>query len=326
MKSKIAILLSTFAITSQIIFTQSSAVAHQQSSKDIIIHIVGDIHGERAIKREALPELKRYFRSGDLNIFNLETAVTDGVIKEEKEYNFKTDVAFLKSLKEIGFNVASVANNHSYDFGLPGFIDTLQSLKAVGISYVGGGRNSESAYRGRVYTVRGVRIGVLGFAKVNGGPDSIAKSDKPGITDGYDARSTESAIAQLRDLSDVLIIMAHWGEEGSFCTRNFENASAKKWLSLGADIIVGSHTHTLQPITLENNKLVAYSLGNFIFYSSKIENRTTGILKIRISPEKKITYKLMPFLINNLTKVPERSFATTPAAADCANQANTTVR
>ena len=326
MKSKIAILLSTFAITSQIIFTQSSAVAHQQSSKDIIIHIVGDIHGERAIKRKVLPELKRYFRSGDLNIFNLETAVTDEVIQEEKEYNFKTDVAFLESLKEIGFNVASVANNHSYDFGLPGFIDTLQSLKAVGISYVGGGRNSESAYRGRVYTVRGVRIGVLGFAKVNGGPDSIAKSDKPGITDGYDARSTESAIAQLRDLSDVLIIMAHWGEEGSFCTRNFENASAKKWLSLGADIIVGSHTHTLQPITLENNKLVAYSLGNFIFYSSKIENRTTGILKIRISPEKKITYKLMPFLINNLTKVPERSFAATPAAVDCANQANTTVR
>ncbi len=326
MKSKIAILLSIFAITSQIIFTQSPALAHQQSSKDIIIHIVGDVHGEGAIKREALPELKRYFRSGDLNIFNLETAVTDEVIKEEKEYNFKTDVAFLRSLKEIGFNVASVANNHSYDFGLPGFIDTLQNLKAVGISYVGGGRNSESAYHGRIYTVRGVRIGVLGFAKVNGGPNSLAKSDKPGITDGYDARSTESAITQLRELSDVLIIMAHWGEEGSFCTRNFESVSAKKWLSLGADIIVGSHTHTLQPINLEKNKLVAYSLGNFIFYSSKIENRRTGILKIRISPEKKITYKLMPFLINNLTKVPERSFATTTAVVDCANQANTTVR
>jgi poly-gamma-glutamate synthesis protein (capsule biosynthesis protein) len=326
MKSKIAIFLSIFAISSQVIFGQSQALAHKKSNRDIIIHIVGDVHGEKAIKREALPTLKKYFRSGDLNIFNLETAVTDADVKEEKEYNFKTDLAFLKALKEIGFNVATVANNHSYDYGLPGFMDTLQNLKAAGISYVGGGKNSESAYHGRVYKVRGMRIGVLGFAKVNGGPDSIAKKDKPGITDGYDARSTESAITHLRELSDVLIILSHWGEEGSFCTRDWEIASAKKWLSLGADIIVGSHTHTVQPIALEKNKLVAYSLGNFIFYSSKIENRTTGILKIRISSEKKISYKWMPFMINNLTKVPERSFETTPAVVDCENQAKTTVR
>lgn len=325
MKLKIAIFLSIFAISSQLISGQSHAFAKQQK-RDIVIHIVGDVHGEKAIKREALPTLKRYFRSGDLNIFNLETAVTDADVKEEKEYNFKTDFAFLKALKEIGFNIATVANNHSYDYGLPGFMDTLQNLNAAGISYVGGGKNSESAYHGRVYKVRGMRIGVLGFAKVNGGPDSIAKKDKPGVTDGYDVQSTESAITHMRELSDVLIILAHWGEEGSFCTRDWEIASAKKWLSLGADIIVGSHTHSVQPITLEKNKLVAYSLGNFIFYSSKMENRRTGILKIRISPEKKISYKLIPFVINNLTKVPERSFATTPAVVDCENQAKTTVR
>lgn len=325
MKSKNAIFLLIIAISSQVIFSSTIAFAKQQE-RDIVLHVVGDVHGEKAIKREALPTLRKYFRSGDLNIFNLETAVTDADVKEEKEYNFKTDLAYLKALKGIGFNIATVANNHSYDYGLPGFIDTLQNLTAAGISYVGGGKNSESAYHGRVYKIRGMRIGVLGFAKVNGGPDSIAKKDKPGITDGYDARSTDNAITHLRKLSDVLIILAHWGEEGSLCTRDWEIASAKKWFSLGADIIVGSHTHTMQPITLEKNKLVAYSLGNFIFYSSKIENRTTGILKIRISPEKKISYKLMPFMINNLTKVPERSFAATPAVVDCENQAKTTVR
>jgi len=142
MKSKIAIFLSIFAISSQVIFGQSQAFSHQKSSKDIIIHVVGDVHGEKAIKREALPMLKKYFKSGDLNIFNLETAITDANVKEEKEYNFKTDLAFLKALKEIGFNVATVANNHSYDYGLQGFMDTLQSLKAAGSSYVGGGKNS----------------------------------------------------------------------------------------------------------------------------------------------------------------------------------------
>ncbi len=325
MKSRISIILliTAFAIQPLISAPQSQALKKQ---KDVIINVVGDIHGESAIKREALPVLKKYFRSGDLNIFNLETAVTNEVTKEEKEYNFKTDLAFLKALRNIGFNVATVANNHSYDYGQAGFEDTLQNLKQAGISYVGGGRTSQSAYHGRVYKAGGLRIGILGFAKVNGGPNSIATKDKPGTTNGYDASSTEEAITHLRKLSDVLIVLAHWGEEGSFCPRQSETVSATRWLSLGADIIVGSHTHTLQPVTLRENKLVAYSLGNFIFYSSKIENRSTGILKIRISPQKKITYKLVPFTINNLTKVPERNFEPINALGDCENQANTTVR
>lgn len=326
MKIKRTIFLLISVLFTQLIFVVPATQAEQKKVRDIVINVVGDVHGESAIKREALPSLKKYFMSGDLNIFNLETAITDEVVKEEKEYNFKTDLVFLKALQEIGFNVATVANNHSYDYGLPGFLDTLQNLRRAEIDYVGGGRNSESAYHGRVFKVRGVKIGILAFAKVNGGPDSIATRDKPGTTNGYDTRSTESAISHLRKLSDVLIILVHWGEEGSFCPRSSETTSAKKWLSLGADIIVGSHTHTLQPISLENNKLIAYSLGNFIFYSSKLENRSTGILKIRINPEKKISYKFIPFMINNLTKVPERNFEPMPASVDCTNQEKTTVR
>ena len=306
------------------IFSQSHAFAHQQSSKDIIIHVVGDVHGEKAIKREALPTLKKYFKSGDLNIFNLETAVTDANVKEEKEYNFKTDLAFLKALKEIGFNVATVANNHSYDFGVQGFLDTLQSLDKAKISYVGGGVNREIAYQGQIYTVKGIKIGVLGIAKVNGGPLSIATKDKAGTTNGYDSVSTENAIAAIRKVSDIVIVLPHWGEEGSFCPRSSEIASAKKWQSLGADIIVGSHTHTLQQVELKENKLIAYSMGNFIFYSNQLENRTTGILKIRISPSKQISYELQPFVIDNLTKVPE--ITDVSSSYTCENQANTTVR
>ncbi|MEY3642140.1 MAG: hypothetical protein RJA71_701 [Actinomycetota bacterium] len=325
MKSRALIIFLITALLIQPIISVPPSQAHKKQ-RDVVIHVVGDIHGESAIKREALPALKKYFRSGDLNIFNLETAITEEITKEEKEYNFKTDLSFLKALRQIGFNVASVANNHSYDYGQAGFEDTLQNLTLAGISFVGGGKDSQSAYHGRVYKVRGLRIGILGFAKVNGGPSSIATKDKPGTTNGYDAKSTEEAITHLRKLSDVLIVLAHWGEEGSFCPRQSETASAKRWLSLGVDIIAGSHTHTLQPVELAGNKLVAYSLGNFIFYSSKIENRSTGILKIRISPQKKITYKFVPFTINNLTKIPERKFEPINALGDCENQANTTVR
>jgi poly-gamma-glutamate synthesis protein (capsule biosynthesis protein) len=302
-----------------------SYAGKQVSTKDVVIHVVGDIHGQSAIKRSAIPALKRYFEDGNLNIFNLETAVTDESKKEVKDYNFKTDLTFLKSLKAVGFNVASVSNNHSYDYGAQGFLDTLQNLNKAGISYVGGGVNSGLAYQGQIYTIKGLRIGILGIAKVNGGPDSIAKPDKPGTTNGYDRASTEGAVVAMRKVSDVVIILTHWGEEGSFCPRDSELSSAKKWLSLGADIIVGGHTHTIQPIEFQNNKLVAYSMGNFIFYSSQLENRSTGILKIRISPKKQITYTLQPFVINNMTKVPEISDSIL-AGVYCPNQAKTTVR
>jgi poly-gamma-glutamate synthesis protein (capsule biosynthesis protein) len=262
------------------------------------------VHGESAINLTALSSLKKFFADGNLNIFNLETAVTDKTQREEKQYNFKTQPKFLEALKSIGFNVATIANNHSYDYGNEGFLDTIRNLDKVGIAYVGGGINSVLAYKGRVFKVKNVRIGILGFAKVNGGPASIAGKNRPGTTNGYDLKATELAITEMKKVSDVIIVLAHWGEEGSFCPRTAEEFSAKRWFARGADIIVGSHTHTLQPITFSQNKLLAYSMGNFIFYSSAIENRRTAILKVKIDSNRKISYTLQRFEIDNLTKVP----------------------
>ena len=324
MRSRLALLLCVLITLSACTSTKTEKATPVAESSDVIINIVGDVHGESAIDEKAILGLKRYFADGDLNIFNLETAITDEVKKEEKQYNFKTDAGFLNTLKSIGFNVATIANNHSYDFGEKGFLDTLNALDNAKISYVGGGVNRDIAYQGQVYKVKGLKIGVLGIAKVNGGPLSIATKDKAGTTNGYDSVSTERAITELRKVSDTVILLPHWGEEGSFCPRDSEIASAKKWQALGADIIVGSHTHTLQEVQLKENKLIAYSMGNFIFYSSQLENRTTGILKIRIGPNKQISYAVQPFVINNLTKVPE----ITDMASNfvCEDQANTTVR
>ncbi len=324
MKLRTSLLLCTLITLSACSSRYVEKSIHEKTSSDVVINIVGDVHGESAIKRESLAPLKKYFTDGDLNIFNLETAITDEVKKEEKQYNFKTDSAFLASLKSIGLNVATIANNHSYDFGVKGFLDTLQNLEEAKISYVGGGVNREIAYQGEVFKIKGLKVGILGIAKVNGGPLSIATKNKAGTTDGYDSVSTENAITAIREVSDIVIVLPHWGEEGSFCPRSFEISSAKKWQSLGADIIVGSHTHTLQQVELKENKLIAYSMGNFIFYSNQLENRTTGILKIRINPSGNITYELRPFVINNLTKVP---VATDVASSyTCENQAKTTVR
>jgi poly-gamma-glutamate synthesis protein (capsule biosynthesis protein) len=307
MRIKIALMTSVVAIAFLLFPVPRSFASVTLLQSPITINFVGDVHGERAINVASLPALRKYFAKGDLNIFNLETAVTDFDQKEVKEYNFKTNFAFLQSLKGVGFNLANIGNNHSYDYGDKGFKDTLKNLDKAGIPYVGGGINKADAYRGKVFEIKGVKIGILGLAKVNGGPESIATAKRAGTTNGYELKATEEAITQLKAQSDLVIVVTHWGEEGSFCPRDSEISSAKKWFSLGADIILGSHTHTLQPVVLKDNKVVAYSMGNFIFYSSRLENRETGILKIEISPKKKISYRIEPFTINNLSKVPEIS-------------------
>lgn len=305
MKMRAAVIALTLLVIIGVATSHGMYRPHESVLKPVVINVVGDVHGESQVQLSEISKLKSYFADGDLNIFNLETAITNHDIKEEKQYNFKAGLDLLGELKSAGFNLANIGNNHSYDYGFIGFQETLKNLDSAGIEYVGGGVNRASAYEGKIYTLHGLKIGVLGIAKVNGGPDSIATDSKPGVTDGYNAQATESAITELRKKVDVLIVVTHWGEEESFCPRDREVASAEKWQSLGADIIVGSHSHTIQPINFADNKLVAYSMGNFIFYSSKIETRRTGILKIIISPEKKISYKFEPFTINNLTKVPE---------------------
>ena len=161
MRSRVALLLCALITLSACASTRTEETRPANKSSDVIINVVGDVHGESVIKREAILPLKRYFKDGDLNIFNLETAITDEVKKEEKQYNFRTNAVFLKTLKSIGLNVATIANNHSYDFGEKGFLDTLSALDKAKISYVGGGVNRDIAYQGQIYTVKGLKIGVL---------------------------------------------------------------------------------------------------------------------------------------------------------------------
>ena len=129
MKFRIAIVLLAIAV-SPLLFDSPSYAGKKIPTKDVIINVVGDVHGESAIKRDAIPSLKKYFDDGNLNIFNLETAVTNQSVKEEKQYNFKTNLAFLQTLKSIGLNVAT-----------SGFASAVAARE-------GGGRRPGTAARG----------------------------------------------------------------------------------------------------------------------------------------------------------------------------------
>ena len=109
--------------------------------------------------------LRRLTAGHDLLLGNLEGPITDHSvpIASDKDYVYKSRIQAAAALKNFGFDVINLANNHILDFGLPGLLDTQAALDSVGISHFGAGRNLDKAIQGRIIEVAGLRIGFLGF-------------------------------------------------------------------------------------------------------------------------------------------------------------------
>lgn len=142
--------------------------------KSIRITFAGDAMMDWSVKetvKQKGPEypfvhIKEELSSSDLSVVNLETAITTEGEKVPKEYNFRSDPISLTGLKNAGFQLVSLANNHSFDYGQSGFTDTLKNLKKYELDYIGGGMNKQEAYAAKTYNIKGRRIKVLAFSRV----------------------------------------------------------------------------------------------------------------------------------------------------------------
>nr|WP_059282744.1 CapA family protein [Bacillus coahuilensis] len=100
-------------------------------------------------------EVATFFREDDYTLINLETAVTNSLEKEEKQYTFKSDPISLAGLKNSGVDMVSLANNHTMDFGTEGLLDTMSHLEESGLRYIGAGRSEKEAYMAVKKTIKG---------------------------------------------------------------------------------------------------------------------------------------------------------------------------
>ena len=316
-KSKVKNLLPLIAVTIALISTngelnKTKVHAFSEKEEKIKLLFVGDIHFEEPIKsninkyHDPFKNIKDILTEKDLVIGNLETAITKNNEKNPKKYNFKIEEKYLTYLKNGKINLLSLANNHSYDYMEKGFEDTLESLKKYNINYVGGG-DFKKSHTPTIIEIKGRKLCFLSYAHVNGGRVSIVTKEKIGINDGYDIKQVNSDIRDLESYGCFKkIILEHWGVENEIKPRDREVKRAKEYLSLGIDIVVGTHPHVVQKITEQDNKIIAYSLGNFLFYSSKEINRKNLGLSIEIDPltgEMKI--EKLEFEIDLKTKFPK---------------------
>ena len=234
----------------------------------------------------------------DLMIANSEFTVSNrGEAMSGKQYTFRAKKERLSIYNDMGIDLVTLANNHVYDFGKTAFLDMLDAFVEYGIPHIGAGHNIEEASKEYYFIVNGYKIAFLNGTRAEkyiltpGAGD-----DTPGVFRCYDPTNMIERIKEVKANSDYVIVIMHFGKEGSHDLEKEQVESSKLYIDAGADVIVGHHAHVLQGFEFYNNKLIAYNLGDFIFNGNKEE---TAIFQIELNDDGTMNYKIIPALQEN---------------------------
>ena len=236
--------------------------------------------------------------SADIAIANLEAPLTaEGERFEDKKYTFKVPPHFVEGIAGAGFDVVTMANNHIVDYGCQGVMSTIDILNGAGIKSCGAGENRRQACSPTFIDVNNVRIAFVGFSMTF--PDEFwATADTCGTcypTEDLLAR----VISECERQADFTVASFHWGAEKHTEPRQYQINFGRRAIDFGADLVLGHHPHVLQGLELYKNKLIAYSLGNYVFASYSNVARTSLILKTKIDADGLILAKLIPINVHN---------------------------
>ncbi len=235
-------------------------------------------NGARYPWRSVAPVL----RAADLAVANLEGAVsTRGAPWPGKQYTFRGPPYALRAAALFaGVDVVSLANNHSLDYGRTAFRDTIRHAKRFGLAPVGGGADLTRARQPARLARGNLRVAFLGFSDVRPlGFD--AGTDRPGATPAF-PEYIRADVRRARRRADVVVAYFHWGVERATTPSARQRSLAQVALDAGAHVVLGAHPHVLQPIERTRRRLVAWSLGNFVFAAHSPGTERTGILRIRL--------------------------------------------
>jgi poly-gamma-glutamate capsule biosynthesis protein CapA/YwtB (metallophosphatase superfamily) len=175
-------------------------------------------------------------------------------------------------------------------------MDTVRLTRRLGMRAVGAGGSLSSAAQPRVVTKLGLKIAFVGFSNIL--PAAFfAGPDKAG-TQPATPELVKDGVRKAARRADIVIATFHWGVERATTEDARQRAFAQTALDAGADAVIGAHPHVLQPIRRAGaKKLVAYSLGNFVFGASSAVTARTGILRLKLSAGGVEGHRLAPAVI-----------------------------
>lgn len=267
-------------------------------------YMAGDAVIGRGIRNCFDAEVLAQMEGADIFMLNNEFAYTDrGEPLEGKQYTLHAPTYTAPYLFDIGTDLVSLGNNHVYDYGETGLLDTLDTLDAIGMPYVGAGRNIEEASRPAIYDLGGMTVGIVCGTQI----ERFAVADTKGATETsagvfrcYDMTPMYEKVKELDSQVDFVIVYIHWGDEKKQWPVPAQTEAAQGLAESGADLIIGDHPHVLQTIGYVEGVPVVYSLGNYLFNTN---TQDTGIVEAVFDPVGKTlsSLRFIPMEQENLT-------------------------
>lgn len=241
--------------------------------------------------------LKDFVKDSDIAIGNYETT-TNPNLPYTGFPRFNAPPAYLKTLKEIGFDIVTTANNHSCDTELEGVFSTMDAVKEAGLDYVGSFKDKSD--RILFKEVNGIKLAFLAYTYgCNGREDLIVPREE---VENLCYLSDEDKIK--KDIStakshgaDFIVVYPHWGIEYQSMPSQEQIRLGREMIDWGADLVIGNHPHVVEPVEVYQAKdgragLIAYALGNFIScqnFENNNDIRVEQSLALEIDLEKDLT-------------------------------------
>ena len=230
-------------------------------------------------------EIKNIIKNSDIAFINQETPMAKS--RPFAGYPvFNSPPALAHALKDTGFNVFNLANNHAMDTGAQGLYETLDFLDTIeGITVIGARRSGDSA---RIITKNNITMGFLAYTFSLNGHQLPANNLH--LVSLINRPRMKHEIEALRPLCDFLIVSMHWGDEYMLEPSKEQIALAQFLAELNVDLIIGHHPHVLQrsdTITLPNGRktIVYYSLGNLVTHQLEWERLIGGMAVVTFTKE-----------------------------------------
>jgi len=239
-------------------------------------------HGPRSIitnGTDIFSDVKELFTDSDLVFGNLEGVISDVGYNPASPHSrvFRGSPQAVHQLKSAGFNVLNIANNHCVQQGIEAVQDSIRMLEEAGITVIGKREKPIT----HIETVEGT-IAVIGCSLI---PDNTDTEQQV-----YFAPSEQELIDTTRKASEngtFTLVYIHWGKESTTEATAAQRQLAAELKNAGASMIIGHHTHSLQPVIVSETSLTAFSLGNFVFdLCWSYMNREGTVLQAEITNKK----------------------------------------
>jgi poly-gamma-glutamate synthesis protein (capsule biosynthesis protein) len=239
-----------------------------------------------------------FLGKADVVVGNLESPISlRGTAVQNKKFTLRAGPIAAQALKSAGFRVVTLANNHTMDFGPLALQDTLAALDENDILYTGAGMDLVDARAPALLKVKGRTLAFLAYS-LTFPLEFFASTSRPGTAPGY-ADFVKADIEAIRPQADIVIVSFHWGAELMIAAKDYQIELGRQAIDWGADLVLGHHPHVLQELEVYKGRLIAYSLGNFVFGSESERTNTSMILLLTFQGNRLARVEAVPLDVNN---------------------------